>query len=526
MLFFRNEIMANPNSFLPGEEFAQDQQVLLAVLQQLDAGIAVFDDTGHYIFVNDKYCSIYGYAREELLGKTFLVLVPPHEHIKYDSMIDEIANQRGKHSGERILCRRDKSVVTIQFTTENIFNNQKRYTLVTVNDISGIATMRNELDQSEVRFRSLIENTAAREEKTRKLIMNSALDAIICLDIDGGVTLWNPQAEKIFGWSADEVMGKKLSNIIIPDPYREMHDKGMERYKTTREGKLLNKMLELSAMRRSGEIFPIELTVLPLNQDGEDIFCAFIRDISERKQSEAVLQQMNDEMSRTIAELAKSNIELEQFAYVASHDLQEPLRMVSSFLTQIDRKYGDNFDEKGRQYLNFAVDGAIRMRKIIHDLLEYSRADRLETALEPVDLNAIVSEILKVNSSEIEQSHAKITVSKLPEIRARKISMQQLFQNLINNALKYRNENPRIGIGSSDAGDFWQFYVSDNGLGIEQRFHDKVFVIFQRLHNREDYSGTGIGLAICKKIVESYGGRIWIESKPGEGSTFYFTIRK
>ncbi len=233
-------------------------------------------------------------------------------------------------------------------------------------------------------------------------------------------------------------------------------------------------------------------------------------------------------MSRNIDELGKSNLELEQFAYIASHDLQEPLRMVTGFLTQLDKKYRDLLDEKGREYLYYAVDGAVRMRQIIVDLLEYSRADKTDAPLEDVDLNHVLDELIRQNREPLAELGGSILRDTLPVVRARRVPITQVFQNLIGNAIKYHRPGiaPNITISCVDQHPNWRLSVSDNGIGISPRHFRKIFVVFQRLHLREQYSGTGIGLAICKKIIEGYGGRIWVESEPGIGSTFYFTIRK
>ena len=227
-------------------------------------------------------------------------------------------------------------------------------------------------------------------------------------------------------------------------------------------------------------------------------------------------------------ELTISNQELEQFAYVASHDLQEPLRMVTSFLTQLEKKYRPIIDAKGKQYIDFAVDGAKRMRQIILDLLEYSRAGRTADSRENIDLNQLIEEIQILCSKQIKEKKAVITVDELPQVHAHRSPLRQIFQNLIGNALKYTKEDRpvKIHITVKSSDDHWQFAISDNGIGIEHEYFDKIFIIFQRLHSKEEFSGTGMGLAITKKIIESQGGKIWVESEEGKGSTFYFTIEK
>jgi light-regulated signal transduction histidine kinase (bacteriophytochrome) len=237
---------------------------------------------------------------------------------------------------------------------------------------------------------------------------------------------------------------------------------------------------------------------------------------------------LHKNLQKHAKELAISNAELEQFAYVASHDLQEPLRMVTGFLTQIEKKYGDLIDDKGKQYIAFAVDGAKRMRQIILDLLEFSRVGRMEDKLETVDLNEVVEEVQILFSKKIKEKLATILVDPLPVIHSYKSPMRQVFQNLISNALKYDREGipSQIKIKVTELKTHWQFAVTDNGIGIDKEYFDKIFIIFQRLHNKDEYSGTGMGLAVTKKIIENLGGKIWVESEEGKGCTFYFTIKK
>lgn len=251
-------------------------------------------------------------------------------------------------------------------------------------------------------------------------------------------------------------------------------------------------------------------------------------DITYRKEYEESLQKLNASLDLRAKELAISNAELEQFAYVASHDLQEPLRMVTSFLTQVDKRYSSVLDEKGKQYIHFAVDGAKRMRQIILDLLEYSRIGRAGSNPEQVNLNELMEEIKFLFKRQVEETEARITYDPLPVLFSHHSPLRQLFQNLIGNALKYSHpeRQPHIHISATETATQVEFCVRDNGIGIDKEYFEKIFIIFQRLHNKDEYSGTGMGLSISKKIVESLGGKIWVQSTEGEGSSFYFTLSK
>ncbi len=287
---------------------------------------------------------------------------------------------------------------------------------------------------------------------------------------------------------------------------------------------------ELKNKAKDGTFYWVDTTIVPfLDNSGKPYQYVAIRlDITERKNTEVYLTELNNNLQTQAKELARSNAELEQFAYVASHDMQEPLRMVSSFLSQLEKKYADVIDEKGKTYIGFAVDGAKRMRQIILDLLEFSKIGKTEDKKENLDLSNLISDIKILFRKQVEEKKAVIETFDLPVIHTYKIPVYQVFQNLISNSLKYAAADKpcKIEISASDLTTHWQFAVADNGIGINEEFYDKIFVIFQRLHNKDDYSGTGMGLAIAKKIIDNLGGKIWVKSQEGKGSTFYFTIEK
>lgn len=253
-----------------------------------------------------------------------------------------------------------------------------------------------------------------------------------------------------------------------------------------------------------------------------------IQDITERKLAEIKLFELNISLEKRAKELALSNNELEQFAYVASHDLQEPLRMITSFLTLLEKKYHDKLDDKAHQYIQFAVDGAYKMRNIILDLLEFSKIGNLEENLESIDLNELIMDIKAIHKKQIMDAQATFTIDKLPIIQSHRSPIRQVFQNLISNALKYHRAGvpSEIKIRCEDQNNHWRFSVEDNGIGIDPNFHQKIFLIFQRLHGIDKYKGTGVGLAICKKVIEGFGGQIWVQSTMNKGSKFIFTLPK
>ena len=349
-------------------------------------------------------------------------------------------------------------------------------------------------------------------------IIEAALDAFVGMDAQGVITDWNAQAEATFGWTRAEAIGRTLADTIIPPRYREDHTEGLRRFGMTGEGPVINQRIEITALHRQGHEFPIELAVCPIQWGDKRLFGAFVRDVTERQQAQQAL-------ATKMEELARSNAELEQFAYVASHDLQEPLRMVASYTQLLARRYKGRLDADADEFIGFAVDGATRMQTLIQDLLAYSRVTTRGQSFKDTDAAVSCDAALRNLTKAISDAEGVITVEPLPRVVADSTQLTQVFQNLIGNALKYRNSRkPEIHVSARADGALALFTVTDNGIGIEPQYFERIFQMFQRLHTIKDYSGTGIGLALCRKIVERHGGRIWVESRLGEGSTFLFTM--
>ncbi len=378
-----------------------------------------------------------------------------------------------------------------------------------------------------IRIFGSTQNITARKEielKFRSVVEHST-NMFYRHDTDHVLNYVSPQAQEFLGYPPEEA--KQRWTEFITD-----HPKNKEGFKHTQraiETAEIQPAYSLQLQKRDGKKIWVRVNEAPVVENGKTIaIVGSLTDITEQKENHEQLKQLNQELEEHAEELATANEELEQFAYVASHDLQEPLRMVSSFLERLEQKYGDQLDEKAQQYIDFAVNGAYRMRRIILDLLNYSRMNNNDFERDQIDLNDLVKEIIKAEQSIIEENDAEITFGDLPVIEASKTPIQQVFQNLINNALKYHRPStkPVIKIASKETDKYWQFSVTDNGIGIKEEFQDNIFTIFQRLHTQDEYAGTGIGLSVSKKIIEKHGGEIWVKSKEGKGSTFYFTIRK
>jgi len=371
-----------------------------------------------------------------------------------------------------------------------------------------------------------IRQTNERFEKVTK----ATNDAIWDWDIANDKLFWGDGFKTNFGYDPSQLnthMSSYNSEFIHP----EDQDSVLESIKdATADPDVSNWIQEYRYKKANGKYaFVIDRGLIIRDKKGKAIrLVGAMQDITQRKDYEESLKILNAELDLRAKELALSNKELEQFAFVASHDLQEPLRMITSFLAQLEKNYGSKLDERAEKYIYFAVDGARRMRQIILDLLEFSRVGRKDGDVELVDLNELLEEVKSLQKNLIEEKSAQIIIHPLPSIRLHKPRILQVFQNLINNALKYSKEMvaPKIEISVIE-GDFqWTFVIKDNGIGIEAEYFDKIFVIFQRLHAKDEFTGTGMGLSIVKKIIENMGGRIWLESEYGEGSTFYFTIKK
>jgi PAS domain S-box-containing protein len=355
------------------------------------------------------------------------------------------------------------------------------------------------------------------EDRYRGLLQ-AAPDAMVVVDAGGKIVLLNIQAEKRFGYRRDELVGQPVTTVI-PEGFAERLLADALGSTEDALAQQIGTGIELTGQRKDGSFFPIELMLSRLECAEGILVTAAIRDISVRKDAERQLAQKLEELNR-------SNEELGQFAYLASHDLQEPLRMVASYTQLLSRRYKGKLDADADEFIAFAVDGASRMQRLIQDLLAYSRVGTEGSELLDTSSEQALQQALVNLYGAVEESGAQVTHDPLPAVVADESQLVQLFQNLVGNAIKYQHPGiPQVHISAvRDGADKWMFSIQDNGLGIDAKYHEKIFGMFQRLHGREEFAGTGIGLAICKKIVERHGGNISVESQPGQGSIFRFTL--
>ena len=392
-----------------------------------------------------------------------------------------------------------------------------------------VATQRAELAlhaRAEREAAQLLAQVRAAETRFRDLV-ESAPDGVLIVDESGRITSLNHQAEVLFGYRRAELVGQAVE-ILLPERFRARHVALRVGYSADPHTRPMGIGLELYGRRRDGGELPIEISLSPLHVAGDaPLIIATVRDVTERRRAARQLRETAAQLARQKEELARSNAELEQFAYVASHDLQEPLRMVASYTQLLARRYRGRLDADADEFIGYAVDGADRMRQLIQDLLAYSRVGTRGQDVQLVPCDALIDAIgADLGAAIAETGATLIRDAPLPMVPGDPTQLRQLFQNLIGNALKYRRPAtpPAIQIGAVREGATWHFTVRDNGIGIAPEYAERIFEIFQRFHTQGEYPGTGIGLAIARKIAERHGGRIWVESEPGRGSTFHLIL--
>jgi PAS domain S-box-containing protein len=454
---------------------------------------------------NSPSCErVTGYNLEDFENNLHLFkeIVHPDDKEIVEKHYKSINEETGPHSLEYRIITKTGETHWINHSCKPVFDKKGR-------DAGRSANNRN------VTERKKAEQALHENEENFKAVTENANDAIIVTLGNGLHVFANRRASEITGYSFKEIAAIGLKGYAHPDELPKLN----ERIKKRLAGEDVPNQYETVIINKQGKAVPIEITAAKSLWQGQPSDIVIIRDITERKQSQETLK-------KSLIDLERSNEELEQFAYVASHDLQEPLRMVSSYTQLIERRYKDKLDQDANDFINFAVDGANRMQRLINDLLDYSRVTTRGKKFESVDINSIIGQVFIYLQHRIEETHAIISQDDLPIIDADEIQIQRLFQNLIDNAIKFRGkEIPIVNISAYRESNFYVFTVSDNGLGIDQQYSDKIFQIFQRLNTSREYPGTGIGLAICKRIVERHGGKIWFESEMGKGTTFFFTIQ-
>ncbi len=504
------------------------------LLEAAPDAMVVVNQGGEIVLVNVQAEKQFGYSRDELLGKKVKNIIPEGfaERLIADaarSAADALAQQIG--TGIELSGRRkDGSEFPIEIMLSPLESAEGILVTAAIRNISVRKDAEKHLVQMESRYRGLLE---------------AAPDAMVVVNRGGEIVLVNVQAEKQFGYRRDELLGQKVKNII-PEGFAERLIADATRSVADALAQQIGTGIELCGRRKDGSEFPIEIMLSPLESVEGILVTAAIRNISARKKSErvntqlenqaTVLQSAHDELEVRVRErtkelafanqiLEQSNLELKQFAYVASHDLQSPLRSISGFVQLLKLEYEGKLDEQAQDWIRRTVGAIGQMQRLIRDLLSYSRVDARSLPFTRIPFRDIVRDAVTLLESSLRDSGGRVTWDELPVVMGDRSQLVQLIQNLVGNGLTYHGDKPpHIHLSAERSGQEWIFSVRDNGIGIDPKYREQIFEIFKRLHDQKEYPGTGIGLAVCRRVVNRHGGRIWVESELGHGSTFHFTI--
>jgi PAS domain S-box-containing protein len=506
------------------EDMLRNQRERLRVtLESIADGVIATDKNGAIEYINPVAQSLTGWQSERAVGKPLgevFELVDQTSREPITGPIKKVLHEESARvTAEKVLVSKGAitgdSDVLIEYTAAPIAtdDNESVGGVVVFRDV----TLRRRAEQERTALMVMLDS---QRQRLRNILMN--VPGIIWEGTgqpNGSqkIEFVNPFAEKMLGYSVDEWMNTPdfWTKIIHPDDLQNAITEASRIYESGEPG-----VMQFRCVGKDGRVVWVAsyTTVITDSKGVPTGACGAIMDISDRRQAQEALEQ-------SALELRRSNEELQQFAYVASHDLQEPLRMVTSYLQLVEQRYKDKLDSDASEFIAYAVDGASRMKALINDLLMYSRVNTRQGQLNQFEVQTVLDRAMNNLQLRIEESGAIITHDPMPKITGDENQFTQLFQNLIGNAIKFRGEKiPEIHIGVRKDKREWVFCVKDNGIGIDKPYLDRIFIIFQRLHGQGKYPGTGIGLAICKKVVERHGGRIWVESSPGMGSTFYFTV--
>jgi len=475
------------------------------IFKNSSLGIMLLDFDGNFVDANISILDRLGYSQNEIKKMNILDIIYEEERdVALEHWKLLISGTVNKIYIEKRFIKKDNKTTWVRVTL-NIMKIS-----AFENIVFGLV---EDLDSQKKSEKALIES----EEKFRAVYESSSMGILISKN-PGVIYDLNPAFAEMMGYSEQELKGKNLLDITHASDYQKTK-KWLEKI-FTRE--IQTYITEKKYVRKDGTSFWAKAVVSTMNDiTNEIVTVAIIENIEKKKKTEDALEQKNKELTQI-------NQELEHFAYVASHDLQEPLRTITSFIQILDKRYIHKLDEDAQQFMGFVVEGAKRMQTLIHDLLEYSRINRFNTGYEKIDLNEIFNTINRVLKDKIESHDALVLSENLPTVYGNRLQLTQVFQNLVDNAIKFKakKRKPEIIISVNDLGDKWELIFKDNGIGISQEYFQRIFVIFQRLHTHDEYTGTGIGLAICKKIIERHGGEIWVDSKPGKGTAFHLSIAK
>jgi PAS domain S-box-containing protein len=475
---------------------ASEEQFRMLVSGVRDYAIFLLDPTGHVVTWNAGAARIKGYTAEEIVGEHFSRFYTPEDLAAGKTQLElEVASREGQYEEEGWRVRKDGTRFWASVVLTALRDEHGR--------LRGFSKVTRDI-------------TERRESERIRSIVDNVVDGIVTFDENATIESFNAAAERIFGFVAAEVVGTDVGRLAS------------ESFDWAAPAGRRQEIREVRGRRRDGSVFPMDLAVGAFHFQGRKAYTAVVRDITERHEAEERLRALAQELSDKNAELARSNQDLDDFAYIASHDLKEPLRGIHNYATFLIEDYAAKLDDDGRAKLMTLARLATRMESLIDSLLQFSRVGRVELSTGDTDLGELVRATLESLQITLTQQRVEVRVAeRMPTIRCDRVRVGEVFHNLIANAVKY-NDKPdkRVEVGwRGGAGGPPVLYVRDNGIGIADKHREAIFRMFKRLHGRDKYGGgTGVGLTIVKKLIERHGGRIWVESTPGEGTTFYFTL--
>jgi len=476
----------------------------------------VYDlETLAFLEVNDAAIDRYGYSHEEFLQMRLTDIRPPEDAQR---LLEDVGSGRPEfqHSGQWRHRLRDGRLIDVEITSHTLNFLGHAAALVVVHDVT-------DRKQAEAALR--------RSEARKAAILKSALDCIITIDHQGRVVDFNPAAERTFGYQFSEVAGKPLADLIIPPDLRQAHVKGLARYIETGEHVVLNRRIELRAVRSDGSEFPVELAITPIHEDDKPMFTGYLRDISDRKRAEEELRRLNAELEERVrqrtAQLEAAAEELEAFAYSVSHDLRAPLRAIDGFSLVLVEDHGQALNEDARGLLDRIRGASQRMAQLIDDLLDLSRLTRAEMVWKPVDIAALARGVAADLRKTDPNRKVTFRIADGMVATGDERLLRVALENLMSNAWKFTGRvlEPTIEVGHLNGPGVDTFFVRDNGAGFDMAYSHKLFGVFQRLHSVRDFPGTGVGLTTVRRIIHRHGGRVWAEAAVDRGAAFYFTLR-
>jgi len=484
-----------------------------AYFEAAPQAILIVASNGTIELVNRRAEEMFGYTRAEMVGQLLKILIPLakrdiHAVHRVEFFHDPAVRPMEARQGLTAL-HKDGTEFPVEIGLSYIETESGVLAMALVSDVTERKRAESELLRKTMELRT--------SEAQLRSYLEAASQAILAVSAQGRIVLVNRSTEEMFGYGRDELLGRELE-LLLPHRYQSVHSAHRAGFFSEPRRRPMGRGTALWGRRKNGAEFPVEVGLSFVETGEGKLALGLISDVTERKRAA-------DELAAAVGDLRRSNAELEQFAYVASHDLQEPLRMITSYLNLLERRSRGKLDADGEEFLRYAVDGAERMKRLIRDFLQFSRISRQALTLDPSPAAQMVTNALSNLTAAIDESRARVLVGELPVIPADPGLLTQVFQNLIGNAIKFRGKRaPEIQISARCDNTEWVFSVRDNGIGIDPKHLSRIFQIFERLHEVSEYSGSGIGLAISKKVVERHGGRIWVESAPGSGSTFHFAI--